>query len=229
MRNRGFTLIELLVVIAIIAILAAILFPVFARAREKARQSSCLSNVRQLMTGVQMYAQDYDETLPPVAVSAASYRMPGGGLHTSGVMPWIVLLDPYIRNHQVFSCPSATGAWNGGDVNSANVNTEFNIVSYGYNEYLTSCRTGNVRFPSQTMCIVDGVTTNYFIDTMATFHGTAAVDGRNSVAWQRHNEGANAGYVDGHAKWVRGTAIPPDQTAAGNSRFWNPEYSGPNE
>ncbi len=64
MRRKGFTLIELLVVIAIIAILAAILFPVFARAREKARQTSCLSNLKQLSLGVLMYAQDYDERLP---------------------------------------------------------------------------------------------------------------------------------------------------------------------
>jgi prepilin-type N-terminal cleavage/methylation domain-containing protein len=63
-RSRGFTLIELLVVIAIIAILAAILFPVFAQAREKARQASCLSNAKQMSTAVMMYAQDYDETFP---------------------------------------------------------------------------------------------------------------------------------------------------------------------
>ena len=71
MSRKGFTLIELLVVIAILAILAAILFPVFAKAREKARQSMCVNNVRQLALGVLMYAQDWDETLPPCAYSNA--------------------------------------------------------------------------------------------------------------------------------------------------------------
>ncbi|MGM0491747.1 MAG: DUF1559 domain-containing protein, partial [Armatimonadota bacterium] len=90
MRRTGFTLIELLVVIAIIAILAAILFPVFARAREKARQTSCLSNVKQLMIGVQMYAQDYDERLP-----------------RHGFPRWTIKIYPYVNNVQVYSCPSA--------------------------------------------------------------------------------------------------------------------------
>jgi prepilin-type N-terminal cleavage/methylation domain-containing protein len=72
--NKGFTLIELLVVIAIIAILAAILFPVFAQAREKARQTSCLSNCKQIGLSLQMYAQDYDETLPN-----AGPNWPGNG------------------------------------------------------------------------------------------------------------------------------------------------------
>ena len=125
MRNRGFTLIELLVVIAIIAILAAILFPVFARAREKARQTQCLNNVRQMTTGVAMYAQDFDETLPLVAISVPSYYMPSGGRHTSGVMPWVIVLDPYIKNTQIFACPTAAGGWDGGDGDSNNVNLEF--------------------------------------------------------------------------------------------------------
>src|SRR6056297_580676 len=105
--QRGFTLIELLVVIAIIAILAAILFPVFARAREKARQASCLSNAKQLGLGFMMYVQDYDERLPAVYV-----WLPEGY--------WAQLIYPYVENHQVYQCPSAPkdepvggGKWRG--------------------------------------------------------------------------------------------------------------------
>jgi type II secretory pathway pseudopilin PulG len=85
-----------LVVIAIIAILAAILFPVFARAREKARQSSCLSNVKQINLSVNMYVQDYDETMP-LGVAG----MPPGAIYLT-----YELLDPYIKNTQVWECPS---------------------------------------------------------------------------------------------------------------------------
>lgn len=98
MRHRAFTLIELLVVIAIIAILAAILFPVFAQAREKARQTVCLSNVRQLTLGVTMYQQDYDE------------RFPIGGWNTpdnTGGSRWYDDIAPYIRNNQIRNCPSS--------------------------------------------------------------------------------------------------------------------------
>ena len=93
--RRGFTLIELLVVIAIIAILAAILFPVFAKAREKARQSSCLSNVKQLALAVMSYTQDYDEMLP------ASYKY-----NSPGATYWSETILPYIKNSQIFKCPS---------------------------------------------------------------------------------------------------------------------------
>ena len=99
MRKRGFTLIELLVVIAIIAILAAILFPVFARAREQARKTSCVSNLRQIGAATLMYAQDYDEILPPVNLGAC----PGP---TS--VSWADMIFPYVRNEKVFDCPSAT-------------------------------------------------------------------------------------------------------------------------
>lgn len=101
MRSKhGFTLIELLVVIAIIAILAAILFPVFARAREKARQTSCLSNVKQLGLTLMMYIQDYDEMFP----AAYDYSTTTPTLSRF----WYGQAEPYIKNSQIFDCPSVT-------------------------------------------------------------------------------------------------------------------------
>src|SRR5437867_2887380 len=104
MRRTGFTLIELLVVIAIIAILAAILFPVFAQAREKARSVSCLSNMKQLGTAQQMYLQDYD--------GAFEELIPGGALGFAGKVGepsmWMGTLQPYIKNVTIFRCPSST-------------------------------------------------------------------------------------------------------------------------
>ena len=98
--RRGFTLIELLVVIAIIAILAAILFPVFAQAREKARQTACLSNMKQMGTAITMYAQDYDETYNCI------YTFQPPNFNASTRLWWTELLNPYIKNADVFRCPS---------------------------------------------------------------------------------------------------------------------------
>jgi len=103
-QKRGFTLIELLVVIAIIAILAAILFPVFARAREKARQTSCLSGLKQLGLASEMYTQDYDEMLP------IGYR---GPTWCAVVASWKQEILPYVKNAQLYVCPS-TSAGGGG-------------------------------------------------------------------------------------------------------------------
>ena len=97
---RAFTLIELLVVIAIIAILAAILFPVFAQARERARQAACLSNMKQAGVSVMMYLQDYDETFVPTA----NYAEP-----TPGRTIWSAAVQPYVKNGGIFNCPSASG------------------------------------------------------------------------------------------------------------------------
>jgi prepilin-type N-terminal cleavage/methylation domain-containing protein len=98
--QRGFTLIELLVVIAIIAILAAILFPVFAQAREKARQTTCLSNNKQIGLGFMMYVQDYDETFPPSRITTTKNDTSGRS------WPWSVTILPYIKNYDVYTCPS---------------------------------------------------------------------------------------------------------------------------
>jgi prepilin-type N-terminal cleavage/methylation domain-containing protein/prepilin-type processing-associated H-X9-DG protein len=125
-RKAGFTLIELLVVIAIIAILAAILFPVFAQARAKARAISCLSNVRQIGTAMQMYIQDYDETTPSIIVGGAQNQ------------DFYALVQPYSKNLQMFFCPDRTGSKTGpykpdpcnDSINSA---TDARCVGYGYN------------------------------------------------------------------------------------------------
>src|SRR5262245_15655599 len=119
-RGRGFTLIELLVVIAIIAILAAILFPVFAQAREKARQGSCLSNMKQMALAVHMYAQDYDEILPPYNDAVFDFGNPDPTTRKRSDGPWrtnyLWCLQPYMKNQQIQACPSMGGQEGGQEV-----------------------------------------------------------------------------------------------------------------
>src|SRR5437588_2868430 len=109
--KTGFTLIELLVVIAIIAILAAILFPVFARAREQARKSVCSSNLRQVSMGLQMYMEDYDEHFPTLS-HGCNYTVdkPFGDVHVA-FYHWAVMVQPYVKSTAVFKCPSFPDKW----------------------------------------------------------------------------------------------------------------------
>lgn len=102
-HRRGFTLIELLVVIAIIAILAAILFPVFARAREKARQSSCASNMRQIAMALLMYRSDHDETQPESSPDTDLSQLDS----CDYTYTWRACILPYVKNRQIFICPTA--------------------------------------------------------------------------------------------------------------------------
>jgi prepilin-type N-terminal cleavage/methylation domain-containing protein/prepilin-type processing-associated H-X9-DG protein len=116
-KPGGFTLIELLVVIAIIALLAAILFPVFARARENARRASCASNLKQIGLGIMQYAQDYDEVMVPAYLDGSCYSQSGIDATNSGNcgggtdgprvdnFKWMDLTYPYIKSEQVFNCP----------------------------------------------------------------------------------------------------------------------------
>jgi prepilin-type N-terminal cleavage/methylation domain-containing protein/prepilin-type processing-associated H-X9-DG protein len=237
-RPLGFTLIELLVVIAIIAILAAILFPVFAQAREKARSTSCLSNQKQIGLGVLQYVQDYDETFPPAAyvgprpaAVTTPVALPAGG---PAVLTVYDLVQPYMKNIDIFICPSykpgldwysRLGAlWSGG----------FRYVGYvpnfgvfgenlcggggmpalkgGYTPVVSLAATA---FPTETILFFDGTHRN----EVAT--PTVKLATPNFLADARHNDGSNMSFSDGHAKWFRFGANPaPNQftTAVVNGR-----------
>ena len=213
MKRSGFTLIELLVVIAIIAILAAILFPVFARAREKARQSSCSSNLKQVGLGFMMYVQDYDEKLPTQATKC-------WGQPLLAMIPIYVRVNPYIKNWQVWACPSASQ-----DYGCANHSAHYFAVndaityglvpanfqlSYVWSEDLDA----NVRAlsvyqsPASTFLLGDG---NAFPRAGAVaFPNVCGGDcnaDRQIDANTRHNGGSNIVFVDGHVKWVNARNI----------------------
>lgn len=163
-KSFGFTLIELLVVIAIIAILAAILFPVFAQARESARTTSCLSNTKQIGLGIMQYVQDYDERFPiwmyDDPVTPARNDRPWGTwqyLHNG----WDNEVQPYVKNIQVFRCPTAN---DGQDTSSAGDDSKMTGASnYAMNGRLTgrdqNSRAGlkiaSVRYPAVTIMVVE--------------------------------------------------------------------------
>ena len=205
MKKSGFTLIELLVVIAIIAILAAILFPVFAKAREKARQSSCLSNHKQLVLGFLQYAQDYDETFPQGgALTGDTATWPNG---TTGANYWPCRIFPYVKNSQVFNCPSASTPWDGSP--STTIPMGLNTTSGGPQ----LARLGTIVKPAETALVGDTEGTASYA-FMSTWYAGTSPRGLSP----RHNEGGNMGFVDGHCKWVKfgrdAAGIPIHPTSA---------------
>ncbi len=190
-RRKAFTLIELLVVIAIIAILAAILFPVFAKAREKARQSSCQSNVKQLGLAFAQYTQDYDEKFPRMFWGGAGWEPVASGW-------WGGEISPYIKNTQIFKCPSKNDT----------------TCSYIYNAYAQGRSMGEIVAPAEISLLADSTGNGWWAldgTTMATFgHANCRI---RAV----HNEGANFVYVDGHAKWQSGPNWLPS--------WWTPTWT----
>jgi prepilin-type N-terminal cleavage/methylation domain-containing protein/prepilin-type processing-associated H-X9-DG protein len=174
--DKGFTLIELLVVIAIIAILAAILFPVFSQARAKARSAVCISNVKQIALGMNMYAQDYDESFPQWKWDQ-SYSGGGGGPGpvNDATTLWWNAIYPYVKNAQIFNCPDNNyqfttrqdGHWgwftSGANVNKiVGLNPVFydTVVGYGSSEPLTydHPRMASMSRPSETLIVADCLT-----------------------------------------------------------------------
>ncbi|MCE5238263.1 DUF1559 domain-containing protein [bacterium] len=208
MQRRGFTLIELLVVIAIIAILAAILFPVFAKAREKARQSSCLSNLKQLALANLQYVQDFDERF-------IKGRIPDWG-QGPPYFSFIQQLAPYVKNAQVFDCPSCSirsyVGYNG-------------CRSYPFNSLLWGQPLAGVQTPAETVMMADG-TVNTYMGCWDMYYpsrgrrpdkldgsdfpsgwGSGTTPNTQSYVYfnfcVRHNEMGNASFADGHAKAMK--------------------------
>jgi len=197
--RRGFTLIELLVVIAIISILASILFPVFARAREKGRQAACVSNVHQLCVAFQMYAQDFDEIVTPGCL---------------GTQLWHDLIYPYTHNRQIYVCPSRKDR----------------EMGYAVNNLVAGTAEGTMFDPAVKILLLD--IPPEAIGSTATSRGnewwgnslsglgipaplpSGISDGDNTFKHlsqpERHNDGINVGYGDGHAKWAKESQL--DQT-----------------
>jgi prepilin-type N-terminal cleavage/methylation domain-containing protein/prepilin-type processing-associated H-X9-DG protein len=198
----GFTLIELLVVIAIIAILAAILFPVFAQAREKARQATCLSNCRQIGLAVQMYAQDWDETLPLDS--------------HSGEAGWLNSLQAYSKSRLLNRCPS--------DRSSNFLVKDSRLSSYAVNFFLTPAggypTLASAPSPADVVYLaeaVDNKREDHFHPILwAKRKGSSTViDPRTELQVDRHSGGAVYVFLDGHSKWHR------------FERLWNPDTTPP--
>ncbi|HPT98521.1 MAG TPA: DUF1559 domain-containing protein [Armatimonadota bacterium] len=207
MKRRGFTLIELLVVIAIIAILAAILFPVFARARENARKANCQSNLKQIALGWMQYAQDYDEMVPPLYTITTGAS--GGYLHLPE------LIYPYVKNAGVFSCPSE----------SQGQTFDYGIrLTYGYNQSRFQGRAYFFEGNMSLSMIEDTAQTILFIDDTNLYAGpydphvpagynpntpvlNSLTDTTGTRASNRHSEMYNIAFVDGHVKAMKQTLL----------------------
>ncbi len=216
-REAGFTLIELLVVIAIIALLAAILFPVFAQAREKARQTTCASNMRQMGLAVLMYAQDYDECLPLAATTTPT-----------GFLNWHHLVDPYVKNKQIWVCPSA-------DLPIRNIYGDL-VCHYGFNSYYLNegvdpaniytlnnapgVSLAAAQQPAHTVLMadtrgIDGKIPENHLSTYLLPPSQPDADywGRPDP---RHSSGLIVGLMDSHVKWFRPGGFYTGQTPIDN-------------
>ena len=225
-QMQGFTLIELLVVIAIIAILAAILFPVFARARENARRASCQSNLKQIGLGFMQYTQDYDEKYPPFQFIFDPSEA------TRKYYYYWNSLNPYIKSTQIWACPSnSSGTFSSAGYIADGVFKATDNISYTYNGALHGAALASVDSPAEVFLSWDvqpgyawsgyaysasynltnpaaGETVDY-----ATAHngdrGRTPQGQKNSPSYSRHLDGDNYLFADGHVKWQSHNAVQP--------------------
>lgn len=230
-NRKGFTLIELLVVIAIIAILAAILFPVFAQAREKARQTSCLSNCKQVGTGLQLYIDDYDETLPLVCTTEAyvfaddakTVKFYITGADNSQYKTWAHMIFPYLKTPSILACPTHS---------TRKCKTQnFYPLGYGTNLWLSNPTSFNASSgldkniiptltPTSLSSIKNSAQTVFVCDTVVSKAANGDAYGKMYVRVNdilrgnnsdnatysypaRHLGGLNYTFCDGHAKYYK--------------------------
>jgi len=249
-EKSAFTLIELLVVIAIISILAAILFPVFARARESARRASCMSNLKQIGLGAMMYVQDYDEKYPMGLswVSASDHS----------TLNWETIIYPYVKSEQVFLCPSASSS-----AAASNGHYGANWVMMPYMPWTSDSTVSmaSIEAPASVYMLMDGGTIllqpkpqstsnpyNSSVTAPATYAwylpgtkklveaagGTSPAFGSAQEADYasegRHFDGLNMAFADGHVKWLKtatvfNEAVKFDKTTHAASA-WDPAAQG---
>lgn len=218
MRRRAFTLIELLVVIAIIAILAAILFPVFARAREQARRASCASNLKQIGLAVMQYLQDYDETYPIANLYSTPQRF------------WYNVIDPYAKSKQVFTCPNVGRSGNGGnnfnDDGSRSLNTyawnvcgttpfayKGNGFGYYYDQYCTPTGANLSHNPVKLSLVQESAATILIMDPPSNGEGYGSVYARGHATQDK------LPVLHGGQIWSTTTAVVTDFSGGGNYLF----------
>ncbi len=242
--RSAFTLIELLVVIAIIAILAAILFPVFAQAREKARQTACLADVKQIGTGLMMYSQDYDETLPGNQFTAPNGVSGDAGVASAtaiGFMDpdptkvgrnWGRDTQPYIKNTQVYNCPNSVprSSISAGSAYAETTDPKGANASYLLNGLVSSQPLAVIPAPADTIFLHE-----YLANSRVSQVRPCPIDAAQSRFNQFNhtfydrmhasNSGAILLFCDGHAKWQKKNSIKFKQFGANTSGLANPDQT----
>jgi prepilin-type N-terminal cleavage/methylation domain-containing protein/prepilin-type processing-associated H-X9-DG protein len=217
-KRRGFTLIELLVVIAIIAILASILFPVFARARENARRSSCASNLKQIGLGIMQYTQDYDEKM--VLVGSV-----GGGCST----PWQDRVQPYTKSTQVFRCPSNTHNKAADEVPCSSLNLSANYIAngtwyafnnsgsdtFGFSRPMDQVAWNDTASPIVPMALsrILQPAQSIMLAEFDSTPGAPAISTTTYLNLTNHLTTSNYLFCDGHVKSLKPTATHPSGTS----------------
>jgi prepilin-type N-terminal cleavage/methylation domain-containing protein/prepilin-type processing-associated H-X9-DG protein len=238
-RNHAFTLIEILIVIAIIALLAAILFPVFSRARERARQASCQSNLKQIGMAIMQYTSDNDERLPQAYYWFKADGSTAQNYDTVPASSWRVMIDPYVKSHAIFTCPSNPDrlllADDGNTVSYAANACNFSICGLGSTTpglmgkpssgtlasgaKLSWC-TFDIQNPSQVWMISEN-TQQQSRPQYVVFGNTIDVNEFSAALYAGHSGRANWLFVDGHVK-----ALKPTQTGT-PLNMWIPNATGP--